>query len=276
MNPTTQDISTLETKPEHPVKKLLRSVQMLVPQLADRRYAAQDGVLRLAGRPWRPEVMGLAHLGYESPLVLDIGANRGFFISALEMVRPDARVIAFEPFPRLVEQLRARKSPLHVEVEGVALGSAPDKLPLYVTVYRGFPIDGLSSFDREMAAGWLDADRIHWFDPAALRVDEVMVEVRRLDDYGLAPDIVKMYVQGAEPLVIGGSVETLRRHQPAVLAPAHAPPIDQALRALGYRRYAFRGDARNGRFEREGENGYFSWYMTDRTLDRVRAPVVDR
>ena len=82
------------------IKTLVRSVELLVPHVADKRYDIQQQLLRRSGKPWRPDVLGLKHLVTPSPLIVDIGANRGFFISAMETVVPQARLVAFEPFPR--------------------------------------------------------------------------------------------------------------------------------------------------------------------------------
>ena len=252
------------------MKKLVRSFELLMPHIADKRYDLQQRFLRRMGQPWRPDVLGLRHLNKPSPLIIDIGANRGFFISAMETVLPGARLVAFEPFPPLANALRKRTEGRGVQVEPVGLGAERCQLPLYVPVYRGMPLDTLASMHHEEAAGWLTSDRIHWFDASKLKVEKIVVEVRPLDDYGLAPDVVKMYAQRFEPEIIRGAAHTLAEHQPVVLAPSRYAAGDQALRALGYERYGYV----DGTFTREGEGDYFSWYMTPKSLARLSARVV--
>ncbi len=251
------------------MKKLVRSVELLMPHVADKRYDFHQRVLRRMGKPWRPDVLGLQHLVMASPLILDIGANRGFFISAMETLVPQGRLVAFEPFPRLASLLRKRTEARDVRVEPVGLGAERGQLPLYVPVYRGMPLDTLASMHYEEAAGWLTAERIHWFDASKLSVQKFIVDVRPLDDFGLAPDVVKMYAQRFEPEIIAGGARTLAEHQPVVLAPSYFPAGDKALRAIGYERYGYA----DGTFIREGEGDYFSWYLTPKSLGRLSAPV---
>jgi FkbM family methyltransferase len=253
------------------MKKLVRSVELLMPHVADKRYDLQQQLLRRMGKPWRPDVLGLKHLVTPSPLIVDIGANRGFFLSAMETIAPQAKLVAFEPFPRLASLLRQRMQARGVRVEPVGLGAERSQLPLYVPVYRGMPLDTLASMHYEEAAGWLTADRIHWFDASKLKVEKFVVDVRPLDDYGLAPDVVKMYAQRFEPEIVAGGRKTLTEHQPVVLAPSHFPAGDKALREIGYERYGYA----DGTFIREGEGDYFSWYMTPKSLARLNARVVD-
>jgi len=157
----------------------------------------------------------------------------------------------------------------------VALGNAAGELPFHVPVYRGYPLDALSSLQREEAAGWLTAERIYWFNASKLSVDTIMVPVRTLDDYALAPSFVKMYVQGSEPAVIEGATRTLTRHWPAVLAPAEEPAVDAAMRRLGYSRFAHSaGGAAGHCFVRGGEGSYFSWYLAEPTLGHLKVPMV--
>lgn len=250
------------------VKKLVRSIEMLMPGVADRRYDVQQQLLKVTRKTWRPDVLGLAHYDNPSPLILDVGANRGFFVSAMETVLPSARIVAFEPFPRLASRLQRRFEKRGVRVEGVALGAEIADLPLHVPVYRGMPLDTLSSLHYEQAAGWLTAERIYWFDKSKLEIEKIVVKVRRLDDYDLAPDIVKMYAQRFEPEIIAGGARTLEQHQPVVLAPSRYPDGDKALRALGYERYGYA----DGRLIHEGEGDYFSWYMTPKGRQRIKLP----
>jgi len=252
------------------MKKLVRSFELLMPHVADKRYDLQQRFLRSMGKPWRPDVLGLRHLDEPSPLIVDIGANRGFFVSAMETVVPKAHIVAFEPFPRLAGRLRKRTEGRNVRVEPIGLGAERGRLPLYVPVYRGMPLDTLASMHYEEAAGWLTSDRIHWFDASKLSVEKIVVDVRPLDEYGLAPDVVKIYAQRFEPEIIRGAAQTLAEHQPVVLAPSSFAAGDRALRAIGYERYGYA----DGTFTREGEGDYFSWYMTPKSLARLSARVV--
>ncbi|MCU4925986.1 FkbM family methyltransferase [Halobacteria archaeon AArc-dxtr1] len=151
-------------------------------------------------------------------VVYDAGANVGIYALALTTGEPDRRVVAFEPAPLTVEQLRAnvRLNRLEdrIEVRACGLGEESDTRPFYVSTYPE-----LSGFDRKSATRW------------EARVESVVsVPIRRVD--GLLgdlppPDAIKLDVEGAAAAVLRGARETLERHHPVLFVEIH----DQGLSA---------------------------------------------
>lgn len=171
------------------------------------------------------------------PLVLDIGANVGQSLLSIKTVLPAARVVCFEPNAELHPTLRRLAAKQRdVRLEPVGLGAADDEQPLYTPVYNRHAMPGLSSFDRAAAAGWLNSSTLYGFRPERLLITESVAVIRRLDDFELAPDIVKIDVQGMEPDVVRGGLETFRRHLPAVIAETirRASETYALLEPLGY------------------------------------------
>jgi FkbM family methyltransferase len=167
-------------------------------------------------------------------VVYDIGANVGMYTIALAVSAPDRRLLAIEPAPTTVEQLRANLACNglgdRVEVRHCGLGETDGRRPFYRSTYPE-----LSGFDRESATRW-----------EATVADTVPVRVRRLDDVtetAPAPDVLKLDVEGAGPAVLAGGRETLREHRPALFVEPHAEqlPDDPAatmrsrLDEFGYR-----------------------------------------
>ncbi|WP_254864443.1 FkbM family methyltransferase [Halovivax gelatinilyticus] len=150
-------------------------------------------------------------------VVYDVGANVGVYALALAAETPDRRIVAFEPAPRVVEQLRA-----NVEVNGFAdridvrhcgLGEVAGERPFYVSTYAE-----LSGFDAASARRW-----------EASVAAETTVPVRRLDDVvdeGPTPEVLKIDVEGAAPSVLRGGRETLERHRPTVFLEVHGDGLD--------------------------------------------------
>src|SRR5690349_21398438 len=58
-----------------------------------------------------------------SPLIVDIGANKGQTIDLIRTTLPDSKIIAFEPDPILANALRAKYTTEKVTVEAFGLGS---------------------------------------------------------------------------------------------------------------------------------------------------------
>ena len=64
----------------------------------------------------------------------DVGANFGLHAVTLACLRPDARVVAFEPNPRELERLRAHcaANAAAVTVSALALSDAPGRMTLHL------------------------------------------------------------------------------------------------------------------------------------------------
>lgn len=150
------------------------------------------------------EIRELARMLPPDPVVLDVGANIGFFTVGLAHAA-GARVYAFEPMPRNVERLRENVDgngfAARVVVTQTALGDAPGEL--WLAPEPGGASTGNAGPSSPDAAG------------------AVRVRVRTLDhvaaDLGIQRcDLVKVDVEGAELAVLRGGAELLRRSRPLI------------------------------------------------------------
>jgi FkbM family methyltransferase len=224
------------------VRKLVRSALVFVPFTQDARFALGRWWQRWGWRPVEPDLLALPRLGLPpDALLLDVGANRGLVLELMVRLMPRARVIAFEPNPRLAAWLTARwRGDPRVEVRPVALADRAGAATLWLPVYRNSPFDGLASLDPEAARGWLSARRLYGFRPDRLRLEPLPCETVRIDDLELAPAFVKLDVQGLEAAVLRGGEATLRRHRPILLVEAgEAEAVRTVLEPLDYEPAAF-------------------------------------
>jgi FkbM family methyltransferase len=228
-------------------RTLVRSVLVLFPRLFD----FVSGPLRFRvqarlGRVAEPEFRALPHLtSKEDPLVIDVGANVGQSIYSILTVLPRAQVVSFEPNPALHDSLHRVIDPLpNARLEPEGLGSEPHSATLFTPVYHRHAFLGLSSFDSEAAQGWLRKDNLYWFDQKRLAIEEETAEIRTLDEFRLAPDVVKIDVQGMAADVIEGGMETIRSCRPAIIAETVRPDsrVMQLLEPLGYALMEWRDD----------------------------------
>lgn len=221
---------------------VIRALQSRFPWLLEVKAGSQRMARRLLRRPFEPEFALLGRIELGSGVILDIGANRGQSIDAIRLFQPLARIEAFEPNGLLADQLARRHAgDRALQLNRFGLGDAPARAPLYVPYYCGFMYDGLASFDRAEAAGWIGPQSMAWFDPRRLDVREVTCEVRVLDDLSLEPAFVKMDVQGFERQVLEGGAHTLRRHKPLILM-ENSPGAEGWLAHEGWIGCAWRGD----------------------------------
>jgi FkbM family methyltransferase len=127
----------------------------------------------------------------------DVGANVGAI--ALVAARRCHRVVAFEPDPRSLEQLRenVRFNRLsNVEIVAAALGAQTGSATLYQAAESN---TGMSSILKGRAAG------AQGIAVRALRADDFLAS-----NAGAFPNILKMDVEGAEHLVAQGGGAMLR------------------------------------------------------------------
>lgn len=171
----------------------------------------------------------------------DIGANIGWYSLLLSKRYPALRVLAFEPIPATLAQLKAHVKANHMEqqIEILPLGLSEKNAELVFFFYpEGSVNASLANVSgRESAV-------------------EIRCPVRRLDDLvaerNLHVDLLKCDVEGAELLVFKGGKEVLRTQRPIVFtemlrkwsAPFgyHPNEIISFFKELGYRCFAVSGE----------------------------------
>ena len=175
---------------------------------------------------FEPSTVALfAALARKARTVVDVGANAGIFSLLAARVRPEARILAFEPHP-LVAMSLARNVSLSgargVEVFPAALGATSGYTKLFTTVS-----DVLTSLDRSRVP-----------DPVELSVPITTLDAVVADRNVRGVDLVKVDVEGWELPVFQGAATTFARDRPVVifeaLAESPASAIDQFFAALRY------------------------------------------
>ena len=141
--------------------------------------------------------------------VVDVGANAGLYtVIAAKRVGPSGRVIAFEPSPRELGQLRTHlrlNRCANVTIEEVALGEASGQGDLLI-------IDGHET----------GSNSFHLADGDAAGARPLRVAIRTLDDYyGQGQlsriDFIKIDIEGAELSALRGATRVFRELQPVLL-----------------------------------------------------------
>ena len=248
------------------VYKTMRTAQIWFPFLADVKASGQDSWRRLLRRPHESDFELFRRFSVRSPLVVDVGANRGQSISSFVVTCVAPRIVAFEPMAVLAERLVARRDDAVERIEQCALGSVRAEVVLHIPVYNGYVFDGLASLDED-EAHWLNGDRMFGFDPAKLSLRRETVQVRRLDEFDLAPDVIKIDVQGTEADVIDGARRTLERSRPVLLLEAPSAQLVDRLDAMGFRSFALR----DGTLVPDAQGDPNTFFMTPERLDQFRS-----
>lgn len=157
----------------------------------------------------------------------DVGANVGFLsLIAARLTGPQGRVVAFEPVPDTLQQLRRNleiNGFTNVEVVGAAVGDAPGRARLQVEkTSQTSHLASLSGMGTGEVAGEIDV--------------EVVTLDQFIADGQPAPDVVKIDIEGAEVLALRGMQRLLATHRPTIICEIHGTlgAVVEALHDHGY------------------------------------------
>lgn len=144
----------------------------------------------------------------DHPVVVDVGAGTGH-LSLLPIFHPTAIFHAFEPNPVHVEILQAN----------LALHNIQDRVTVYpVALMHTAGTYTLRVPTDPQSSGCSTLGERNLQPPIFEGGREYRVETRTLDSYEFERvDLIKLDVEGAEKLVLGGAEETIERCQPAVM-----------------------------------------------------------
>ncbi len=229
-----------------------------IPDMADVRPAALSGVgaridhlyHAIVRRRFAAVVRALGKHTEPGAVILDVGANHGRYTKHLAALhKGSCHVYAFEPLDYNLKMLRlvvGRKPNVTIIEKG--LSNMPGAVELYV------PYKKASRRYSHGSAHMSDAA-----SPDALGtrtapdVCKTTIQTIRLDDWASGQnldrlDLMKIDVEGAEPLVIEGGLGTIDRFRPAIFAeliPGMPERVGKSvgdvidpLREMGYRMLA--------------------------------------
>ncbi|RKS80310.1 FkbM family methyltransferase [Motilibacter peucedani] len=198
-------------------------------RVSDLAYRAHGG-----RSTWRLGVHGTRQLdalrdlehrfGLHVRTVLYVGANRGQEVDLLCLAFPEAVVHCFEPQSECQDDLRvvAARWPGRVEVHAVALSDSVGE----ATLRRPSSHDQAASLLEPGSEMAVQFPHVNGWAGEVVRTDTLdrWAAGRTLSDDVL----LKMDVQGAEPLVLDGGSETLRRVRLVISELAVVPTYDAA------------------------------------------------
>jgi FkbM family methyltransferase len=217
------------------MQRQIRALQSMFPFFLEAKVWGQRHYRLARKLPFEPEFHVLEGLAVgDGEVLIDAGANRGQSIDAIGMFQPTTPIHAFEPNPLLADRLDVMfRGSTTLNLHRFGLGNAESEQPLFVPYYHGFMYDGLASFDRTEAAGWLSPKTVAGFDPEKLELRETTCSIRRLDDFGLDVAFLKLDVQGFEKQLLEGGAATLAAHKPLILMEC-SPAAEEYLAGLGW------------------------------------------
>ena len=159
----------------------------------------------------------LKHLG-RGGVLFDVGAHYGWIsMKASRHVGRGGRVVAFEASPVLVELLeyhRIRNRLRQMTVVAGAVSEADSAAARFYLLHGGLSSRNSLTIGREGLA-FLDAAQRTVAEVPALKLDTFC------ETAGLAPDVIKIDVEGAEGMVLRGAASILERARPVLVISMH-------------------------------------------------------
>jgi FkbM family methyltransferase len=152
---------------------------------------------------------------------IDVGAHVGLYaVLGGKILAGRGRVLAIEPHPRAVEQLKDNITLNGLENVIVKAAAASAE---HGTARLAVPPTNDPSFSTLESAPFDEAERL------AVRTTTVDAEVAR---YDLRPALVKIDVQDHEVAVLQGMTETISRHRPTILVEVGTATVEPIAAAL--------------------------------------------
>lgn len=191
--------------------------------------------------PHEEDFVIFQHLSDREQLFVDLGANIGNSVVSFRLMNPSAPIVSFEPcfwLEPALSYLATHDPALTYHMVGV--GDRAARVPFYVPVLDRRPDFYLASmvwtrFEEPRLSHLKELMRAKPGQHFA--VCEVEVEVARLDDFRLAPTIIKVDVEDWEPEALAGGTATVATYRPLVLVEGanRRPEVVTFFREQDYR-----------------------------------------
>lgn len=191
-----------------------------------------------------PDFEFFSRLAGKSMVFIDVGANIGQSIVSFKTAAPDCTIHSFEPNPAACSiATKIARNFRNVYIRQVGLGETNSTLILHIPNYGRMRFPQLAStHDRDLddIAAWLRTFGFTYLTPGKLTSEKEVVSIIPLDSLGLAPDVIKIDVEGGEVAVIMGSWETIKVYKPILLIENGArAEILNLLGPLGYKPFFY-------------------------------------
>lgn len=149
----------------------------------------------------------LEPLGNESPLILDVGANKGQTAIGYRQAFPNARIICFEPFPQSYADMHERlQADEGIELLPYAVADQPGQRIFHINP-KADATNSLLGRETSGRRYFLKENNL----PETITVEAITLD-QFLEERGIATvAILKLDVQGGEWLALQGAARSLAR-----------------------------------------------------------------
>jgi FkbM family methyltransferase len=177
-------------------------------------------------------------------LFVDIGANLGQSALSFRIANTSCPIVSFEANPAMEHGLREVKRLLGASFDYHmhGLGGHAEKKCLYVPIIKGVPFPQCGTFHRDSLEN--DSQRrifCEWTGTDRFEVCEQPIRLVRFDELKLAPEFIKIDVEGGEQEVLSGMQQTIETHRPLLMTEGNV--CAAMLRDCDYQMFVYRVDS---------------------------------
>lgn len=167
-------------------------------------------------------------LNSEKPIIVDVGANTGYFALRMKQLYPEAIIICFEPYPPCIQQLTETikiNKLKNVEIKKLAVSNKAERSKLYIHPTN---IGGHSIFSENVSENFIEIESI------------TLSEVLTLIYPRKVCNLLKLDCEGAEyPIIKSMTMEHQKNFEHIIYEPTYnsysIDELNDYLKIIGYR-----------------------------------------
>ncbi len=168
------------------------------------------------------------NLNSQSPIIVDVGANTGYFALRMKQLYPDAKIICFEPYPPCIDQLNETikiNKLKNIEIKKMAVSDKAEKSKLYIHPTN---IGGHSIFSENVSDNYVDIESI------------TLSEVLEMIDTNSKCNLLKLDCEGAEyPIIKSLTSKQMENFEHVIYEPTYDSydigELNNHFKKIGYK-----------------------------------------
>ncbi len=166
-------------------------------------------------------------LDTNKPLIIDVGANTGYFALRMKQMYPEAKIICFEPYPPCVDQIKETieiNKLKNVEIKELAVSDKAEKSKLYIHPTN---IAGHSIYSENVSENYVEIESV------------TLTHVLSMIKPDSKCDLLKLDCEGAEyPIIKSLTIEQSKNFEKIIYEPTYDSydilALNEHLKIVGY------------------------------------------